>query len=221
MASPELLSGVVRQLAHARRLGATLAVVVGGGNIVRGRDYGNPESGTQGSSSSTGLTRVAADRAGMIATVINGIRLSKTLPVPATHLCAFGIPGMVEHYTVERAQAELAAGRIVVLSGGTGNPYFSTDSAAALRAAELGVELLMKATNVAGVYSADPRQTKNARLYRRLSYEQTLAARLAVMDLPAFALCMECRIPIRVFDLSRPRAIIEIIQGKEIGSYIC
>ena len=187
-----------------------LAVVVGGGNILRGRD-------------TTDMDRTVADRAGMIATSINGIRLTEALNhlVPAVHLSAFGIPSFVERYTVERGRAELDAGRILVLSGGTGNPFFSTDSAAALRAAELNLDVILKGTNVKGVYSADPKKNPRARFYAELTYEQAIEEKLAVMDLAAFTLCMERRIPIHVFDIDRPKAIIETIQGKPIGSRIC
>ncbi|UCG43485.1 MAG: UMP kinase [candidate division WOR-3 bacterium] len=205
------LASVTRQLKTARRLGVRIGVVVGGGNILRGRD-------------ASGIDRTVADRAGMVATTINGTRLAERLRqegIKARHLCAFGIPGTVERYAIELARSELRSGTVLVLSGGTGNPFFSTDSAAALRAAELDMEIILKGTDVAGVYSADPDQDPEALLYRRLSYDRALAERLAVMDLTAFAFCMEQRIPIRVFDINRPRAIIDIIKGKQIGSHIC
>ncbi len=198
------------QFAALNRRGVRLAVVVGGGNILRGRD-------------TVDMDRATADRAGMIATAINGIRLAEALRgrAEAAHLCAFGIPGFVERYTIERGRAELDRRRVLVLSGGTGNPFFSTDSAAALRAAELGLDALLKATTVPGVFSADPKKNPHARLYRRLSYQQALDEKLAVMDLAAFALCMERRIPIHVFDLKAKQAIIEIVKGKPIGSLVC
>ncbi len=209
-ASDELVGSITRQLVQARRKKVALAVVVGGGNILRGRD-------------TSGFDRTVADRAGMLATIINGIRLAETLRKRAgvCHLCAFGIPGFVERYTVEKARQELEQKRILILTGGTGSPFFSTDSAAALRAAELAMDAILKGTNVTGVFSADPKKDRHARLYRKLSYEKALAEKLAVMDLTAFALCMENRIPIHVFDIKRPKAIIEIIQRKQIGSRIC
>jgi uridylate kinase len=205
------LTSIARQLKTARRLGVRIGVVVGGGNILRGRD-------------TSGVDRTVADRAGMIATSVNGMRLAERLKrddVKAGHLCAFELPGFVERYNIEQARSELQSGTVLVLSGGTGNPFFSTDSAAALRAAELDMDVILKGTNVAGVYSADPNRHSGARFYRRLSYDRALAERLAVMDLTAFAFCMERRIPIRVFDINRPKAIIDIIKGKQIGSHIC
>ncbi len=204
--SDRLLDAIARQVKAIGKRGTAVAVVPGGGNILRGRD--------------ASMDRVAADRAGMLATVVNGIRLTELL-APATHLAARGMPGIVEGYTVEKGRAALSRGGVLVASGGTGNPFFSTDSAAALRAAELGADAILKGTNVAGVYSADPKKDPKAKLFRRLSYRRALELRLAVMDLTAFALCMDRRIPIHVFDISRPRAIMEIIQGKRIGSHIC
>ena len=204
------LKRVAGQLVAARREGARLAVVVGGGNILRGRDTGD-------------MDPAAADKAGMLATVINGIRLTELLGArtPVRHFSAIAIPGTVAGYDIWQAREALKEGRILILSGGTGNPFFSTDSAAALRAAELGVDALLKGTRVAGVYSADPEKNPKAKLYRRLTYQQALVEQLAVMDLTAFALCMERKIPILVFDITRPRAILEIAKGKRIGSLVC
>ncbi|MFO7675932.1 MAG: UMP kinase [bacterium] len=209
-ARPELLESVLGQLAALRRRRVEVAVVIGGGNILRGRD-------------AAGMDRAAADRAGMLATVVNGIVLADALSrrrLGVTHLAARAIAGFVAGYDVETARRAVAEG-VLVLSGGTGNPFFSTDSAAALRAVELNCDALLKATGVAGVYSADPKRNPKAKLYRRLSYERALAERLAVMDLTAFALCLEHRVPIVVFDLKRPRAIVEIVAGKTIGSCVC
>jgi uridylate kinase len=209
-ADTPLLGRIIDQLVRARKHHVAVAVVCGGGNILRGRDTGD-------------IDRAAADRAGMLATVINGIRLRELLAskLESAHLCARAIPGFVEGYSVERGRAELDRGRILVLSGGTGNPFFSTDSAAALRAAELGCDAILKATNVTGIYSADPRTDPDAKLYRRLTYARALAENLRVMDLTAFALCMERRIPIRVFDIRRRGAIFHILHGKQIGSCVC
>lgn len=208
--SPSRVDDLVRQVALVREKKVALAIVVGGGNLLRGRDEAQ-------------LDRVDADHCGMLATVINGIRLHTLLEkkVPSRHLCALDIPGITERYSVARGRETLERNEVLVLSGGTGNPFFSTDSAAALRAAELRVEILLKATNVAGVFSADPRKNKQAKFYPRVSYEQALKERLAVMDLSAFAFCLEHKIPIRVFDLHQPDSIINIISGKEIGSLVC
>jgi len=209
-ARPEHTRSVVDQLAALRRRRIEVAVVTGGGNILRGRDTSD-------------MDRATADRAGMLATVINGMRLTDLLRrrrLRATHLTARAIEGFVPGYDVESARRAVAES-ILVLSGGTGNPFFSTDSAAALRAVELGCNALLKGTNVAGVYSADPKKDPAARLYRRLDYRRALSEQLKVMDLTAFALCMEHRVPIVVFDLDQPGAIIGIIEGKPIGSCVC
>jgi uridylate kinase len=205
-----LLARIVDQVIAARRAGVQVAIVMGGGNILRGRD-------------TKSLDRVAADRAGMLATVINAVRLAGLIGrrAPVRHLSAIGIRGTVEDYDVWSARRALADGTILLLSGGTGNPFFSTDSAAALRAAELNLDAILKGTRVAGVYSQDPEKFPRARLHRRLGYEQALREKLTVMDLTAFALCMERRIPIVVFDIARPRAITDIISGKAIGSLVC
>jgi len=161
--------------------------------------------------------------AGMLATVINGIKLTELLRSRArvNHFSAIGIPGTVAGYDIWEAREALKEGRILVLSGGTSNPFFSTDSAAALRAVELGMEALLKGTRVRGVFSADPEMHPKAKFYPRLTYQQALVERLAVMDLTAFALCMERKLPIVVFDIARPRAILDIIKGKRIGSLVC
>lgn len=210
LADRTLLQSVAGQLRACRRRGVRVAVVVGGGNILRGRDSGDSD-------------QAVADRAGMLATVVNGLRLAEFLRpvVPVSHFSALGVAGTVRAFDLWQARAELAGGRVLILSGGTGNPFFSTDSAAALRAAELGVDAILKGTRVAGVYSDDPEKNSKARLYRRLSFEQALAERLGVMDLTAFAFCMERRIPIVVFAVSRPKAILDIVQGRRIGSLIC
>lgn len=206
-----LLESVIGQVGRVRKLGVGIAVVMGGGNILRGRDSGQAD-------------RVSVDRAGMLATVINGLVLEDRLArrrIPAIHLSAVGIPGAVEQYDVGRARLAVAGRAILILSGGTGNPFFSTDSAAALRAAEIGADAILKGTRVAGVYSADPEKHSDARLYRQLTYERALQQKLQVMDLTAFAFCMERQLPIVVFDIARPGAIIDIIGGKTIGSTVC
>jgi len=207
---PESLKLVADQLLAARRAGARIAVVMGGGNILRGRDTRD-------------MDQTAADKAGMLATVINGIKLTELLGTHARvrHFSAIGVPGTAAGYDIWEAREALKEGRILVLSGGTGNPFFSTDSAAALRAAELGMDALLKGTRVAGVYSADPEKDPKAKFYSRLTYQQALVEQLAVMDLTAFALCMERKMPIVVFDITRPRAILDIIKGKRIGSLVC
>ncbi len=228
---PHSLKLIADQLVAARREGVRIAVVIGGGNILRGktgavpRRVGRRRSGglSPFSSGLTFMDQAAADKAGMLATVINGIKLTELLGSRARvhHFSAIGVPGTAAGYDIWQAREALKEGRILVLSGGTGNPFFSTDSAAALRAAELGMDALLKGTRVSGVFSADPEKNPRAQLYPRLSYQQALVEHLAVMDLTAFALCMERQIPIVVFDITRPRAILDIIKGKRIGSLVC
>jgi uridylate kinase len=207
---------------------------MGGGNILRGRDTvkrqspnaerRTPDFGIRTSDFGLSFTdQAAADKAGMLATIINGIKLTEMLGVRAAvrHFSAIGVAGTAAGYDIWQAREALKEGRILVLSGGTGNPFFSTDSAAALRAAELGMDALLKGTRVAGVFSADPEKNPKAKLYRTLTYHRALVENLAVMDLTAFALCMERKIPIVVFDITRPKVILDIIKGKRIGSIVC
>lgn len=206
----EITASVARQLIIAHRRQTKLAIVIGGGNIIRGRNW--PLS-----------ARISADHVGMLATVINGIRLADALcqSVPVCHLCAFPVPGIVTGYEVGNALTLLEQHKILVLSGGTGNPFFSTDSAAALRAVELKLDAILKGTSVRGIFSGDPKQNKAARFLPRLTYEYALQHRIGVMDSTAFALCMEYRIPIIVFDVTKPSAIVNLIAGKKIGSIVC
>ncbi|MGB9742529.1 MAG: uridine monophosphate kinase [bacterium] len=205
-----VLDSVVSQLVQLARRSVRLALILGGGNILRGRD--NRE-----------LDAVSADHIGMLATVINGIRLTDLLSrqIPVRHFSAFRVGTFVESYTVTKARASLQAGVLLILTGGTGNPFFSTDSAAALRAAELNMDVLLKGTRVRGVFSADPEKEPDARFYPKLTYDQALQQNLQVLDRTAITLCQEYRIPIVVFDITRPRAILNIISGKKIGSVIC
>lgn len=209
-AQEKLFNSVASQLVGAAKRRVRLAVVIGGGNIIRGRDnrYLNP---------------VSADRSGMLATVINAIRLTDVLSrqVKVRHYAAFAVGNFVECYSVDRARASLKKGETLILSGGTGHPFFSTDSAAALRAAELEMEVILKGTRVAGIYSADPEKNPGARFFPRLSYEEALTKGLRIMDLTAFALCQEHRIPIVVFDITQPQAILKTIAGKKTGSVVC
>ncbi|MEO0074071.1 MAG: UMP kinase [candidate division WOR-3 bacterium] len=206
----ETAHSVVRQLITAHHRDIRLAIVTGGGNFVRGRDC--PLS-----------NRVATDHAGMLATVINGIRFSDMLApaVPVLHLCAFPIPGIVAGYDVHNALMALEQKKILILSGGTGSPFFSTDSAAALRAAELRLDVILKGTSVRGVFSADPKKSRKPRFIPCLTYDYALKNRIGVMDSTAFALCMEHRIPIVIFDIRKPSAIVDLIAGKRIGSIVC
>ncbi len=207
---PASLNSIIRQLIKLHKQQTYVAIVLGGGNIIRGRD-------------SRLFEQFNADRAGMIATVINGIYLTDSLSreLPVQHFSAFPVGNFVDLYSIEKAHSALNQGKILILSGGTGNPFFSTDSAAALRAIELKMEIILKGTDVPGVFSGDPKKDPNAKFYPRLSYQQALEQGLKVMDLTAFTLCQQYRIPIIVFDITQPNAILNILKGKKTGSLIC
>jgi uridylate kinase len=203
---------IASELARAREACPQIAVVLGGGNIIRGARFA-PD----------GPARVNADYAGMLATVVNALLLRSRLAergVEATHYGAFPVVRMLDAFQPERAAADLEAGRIVLLAGGTGNPFLTTDTAAALRALELGADVLLKATRVEGVYSADPEIDPAARIYPAVTYRQVLERRLEVMDLAAVSLCMERGLPVRVFNYARAGNIRRAVAGEPIGTLI-
>lgn len=185
-----------------------LGIIIGGGNFFRGRD-------------AEIKNKLITDRAGMLGTVINGILLEHILKPKAVHLCAMEIKGIVECYRVELAERYFKEKRIVIFSGGTGLPYFTTDTATALRACELNADLILKATNVDGVYSQDPKKYRPAKLIKKVSYEQALKQDLKIMDRQAFQLLKERKIPVIVFNIFRAGNLKKVIVGKEIGSMLC
>ena len=196
---------IAEDLQRGSHLGIEIAVVVGGGNIFRGAQIAG-----------MGLSRAAADSMGMLATVMNVIALEAQLTAlgqQARAMSAVAMPSVVETYTRQQAQDHLSKGRIVLLAGGTGNPFFTTDTGAALRAAELDCDVLMKATNVDGVYSADPRADPTAVRYDELTHDAAIARDLKVMDTAAFALARESRMPIIVFSLAAAGAIEAALAG--------
>jgi uridylate kinase len=223
--SGEALSGVQKQglthdlidqlaiaLNEAGQLGVELAVVVGGGNIFRGF-----------SASSQGVQRELADYMGMLATVINGLALEDAIRRKGGQACvlsAIPMVEVVETYSIRRAQDCLQKGKVVILVGGTGKPYFSTDTAAALRAAELDADALLKATKVDGIYDADPLQQSNARLFPRVSYMEVIRRRLRVMDTTAVVLCMENEVPIIVFNMTEKGNLKRVLLGEEVGTLV-
>src|SRR5215210_1709176 len=197
---------IAGDLIAARQLGTEVAVVVGGGNIVRGVEV-----------SSRGVSRPTGDTMGMLATVMNCLALEAALErrgMPARSLSAFVMPQICELFTRGATHKYLAEGRIVLLGGGTGNPFFTTDTTAVLRAAEIGAQAVLKATDVDGVYSADPKKDKNATRYDRLTHREALDRDLKVMDTTAFALARENRMPIIVFSIQVPGAIEAVLRGK-------
>lgn len=209
---PEVLLGVCRQVAAVTELGVQVAIVVGGGNLFRGAN-----------SVGEGIHRATADQMGMLATMMNGLALRDTLTSLGVAVDAFsGIAadGVLPAFDAFAARRALDEGKVVLLPGGTGSPYFTTDSAAALRAAELSCHLLLKATKVDGIYTADPKKDATATRYRQLTYQEALDKNLAVMDTTAFVLCQEQNIPIRVFDMFSANALVDIAQGADIGTLV-
>src|SRR4029434_6834514 len=197
---------IADDLIAAQKLGVEVSVVIGGGNIVRGVEV-----------SSRGVSRPTGDTMGMLATMMNCLALEAAIErkgTPARTLSAFVMPEISELFTRGATHKYLAEGRIVLLGGGTGNPFFTTDTTAVLRAAEIGAEAVLKATDVDGVYSADPKQDKNAKRYERLTHREAIERNLKVMDTTAFALAQENRTPIIVFSIREEGAIAAVLRGK-------
>jgi len=200
------LQAIAADLAAARALGVSLGVVVGAGNFIRGA-----------TASQSGLPRVTADMMGMLATVMNALALEAALEAagsPARTMAALAMPEICETYERRRAARHLEAGRVLVLAGGTGNPFFTTDTTAVLRAAELKARAVLKATDVDGVYSADPKKDRNAKRYERLTHAEALSHDLKIMDATAFALARENRMPIIVFSIRGKGAITAALRGE-------
>jgi uridylate kinase len=207
------VSFLLDEIAPVAETGVELALVVGGGNFLRGRDL----------AAGPAVERVTADYMGMLATVINALLLRDSLAergIPARVMSAIPMTTVCETFTRQRAMHHLGEGRVVLLAAGTGSPFFTTDVCAALRASELAADVLMKATKVDGVFDSDPAQNPNARKYDRLSYQQVLADRLGVMELAAVSMCMEQRLPILVFQISRPGNLARAVAGESVGTLI-
>jgi uridylate kinase len=203
---------IASDLIAAQQLGAEIAVVVGGGNMVRGVEV-----------SAQGVSRTTGDTMGMLATVMNCLALEAAIErkgAPAQTLAAFVMPEICELFTRAAAQKYLADGRIILLGGGTGNPYFTTDTTAVLRAAEIEAQAVLKATNVDGVYSADPKKDPAAKRFDRLTHAQAIEGGYKVMDATAFALARETSLPIIVFSIAEPGSIGAILQGRGRGTVV-
>ena len=209
---PAILKNLALSIKEISSLGVQICLVVGGGNIFRGL------SGSQG-----GVDRTTGDYMGMLATVINGLALMNALEkegVAVRVQTAIPMEKVAEPFILRRAVRHLEKGRVVILVAGTGNPYFSTDTTAALRASELGADAILKATKVDGIYDKDPAKFPDAVKFDRISYLDALERRLAVMDSTAFSLCMDNRIPIIVFNMNKPGNIMLVIEGREIGTVV-
>ena len=209
---PEKLAFMAERVKRVHELGVEIGIVLGGGNIFRGL------TGTD-----KGVNRVTGDSMGMLATIINALAMMNALEaagVPARVMTAIEMPKLAEPYTQREALRHLAEGRVVIFGGGTGNPFFSTDSASALKACEIGADALLKATKVDGIYTADPKKDPKAKKYASLKYETALEKRLKVMDSAAFALCMDNGIPIVVFDFFDPKALDRVVKGEAVGTLV-
>ena len=209
-------AGTVKRLAseirELSRVGIEVGVVIGGGNILRGAEK-----------ASEGLDRITSDHMGMLATVINGLAMQdalENLGQSVRVMSALKINQVCEDYIRRRAVRHLEKGRVVIFAAGIGNPFFTTDSAASLRAIEIDAGLLIKATKVDGVYTSDPKKDSDARLYQSLTYDQALSEKLKIMDATALVLCRDNNMPLRVMNIFEPGAIMRLMQGENVGSLI-
>ena len=209
---PAIINGLAREIIAVQQAGAEIGVVIGGGNIFRGAGL-----------AAGGMDRVTGDHMGMLATVINALAMQDALEkhgVNARVMSAIKINQICEDYIRRRAVRHLEKGRIAIFAAGTGNPFFTTDSAAALRATEINAELLLKATKVDGIYDSDPKKNPAAKRFQRLTYDDVLQRNLQVMDTAAFALCRENDIPLRIYDMGNAGALMRILQGEDIGTLV-
>ena len=209
---PAFLKRLASEIASVRELGVEVAVVIGGGNLFRGAGLAR-----------AGMDRVTADQMGMLATVMNSLALQDALEsigVFVRVLSAVRINQVCEDYIRRRAVRHLEKGRVCIFAAGTGNPFFTTDTAASLRAIEIEADLLLKATKVDGVYDSDPVVNPQARRYDRLTFDQVLDGRLNVMDATAIVLCRDNRLPLRVFDLNEAGALVRVARGEDVGTLV-
>ncbi len=209
---PDTVRRLAADLAEAQARGVQIAVVVGGGNIVRGEGL-----------EAAGIDRVTGDQMGMLATLINALALQESVEqhqVSCRVMSAIPVPQVCESYIRRRAVRHLEKGRLVVFATGTGNPFFTTDSAASLRAVEIGADILLKATKVDGVYSGDPLIDQDAQRFEHIDYDEALHRKLAVMDSTALVLCRDNRVPIRVFNMFDNGALLRLIAGEPVGTLV-
>jgi uridylate kinase len=211
--SPPVVREIAARIKEVHDLGVQTSVVIGGGNIWRGL-----------AASHRGMDRTTADYMGMLATVINALALRSTLAqmgVEARVQTAIEMKNVAEPFILGRAIRHLELGRVVIFAAGTGNPYFSTDTTAALRASEIRADVILKATKVDGVYDRDPNIDPNAKRYEHITFTEALAKRLQIMDSTAFSLCMDNKIPILVFDMNTPSNIRDAVLGRKVGTLVC
>jgi uridylate kinase len=208
----DVLARIAAEIAAVAQAGVQVAVVIGGGNIFRGV-----------SGAAQGVDRASADYMGMLATVINSLALQNALekiPVPVRVQSALRIDQVAEPYVRRRAIRHLERGHVVIFAAGTGNPFFTTDTAASLRGLEIGADIVLKATKVDGVYDKDPKKYSDARRYSRITYSEVLAKRLGVMDATSIALCRDQNLPLRVFNLNKPGALKRAVLGEDEGTLV-
>jgi uridylate kinase len=211
--SPSVVREIAVRIKEVHDLGVQTSVVIGGGNIWRGL-----------AASNRGMDRTTADYMGMLATVINALALRSTLAqmgVATRVQTAIEMKNVAEPFILGRAIRHLELGRVVIFAAGTGNPYFSTDTTAALRASEIRADVILKATKVDGVYDRDPNTDPNAKRYEQITFTEALAKRLQIMDSTAFSLCMDNKIPILVFDMNTPSNIRDAVLGRKVGTLVC
>src|SRR5213075_2284387 len=211
--SPAIVREIAERIKEVKALGVQTSVVIGGGNIWRGL-----------AAAHRGMDRTSADYMGMLATVINGLALKSALTqigIETRVQTAIEMKNVAEPFILGRAIRHLELGRVVIFVSGTGNPYFSTDTTAALRASEIRADVILKATKVEGVYDRDPKTHADARLYDRLSFTEALTKRLQIMDSTAFSLCMDNKIPIVVFDMYKPGILRDAVLGRNVGTLVC
>jgi uridylate kinase len=210
--SPGIVTDIAKQIRQVRDLGVEIAIVIGGGNIWRGL-----------TASHRGMDRTTADYMGMLATVINGMALQSALEqigVVTRLQTAIDMANVAEPFILRKAIRHLELGRVVIFGAGTGNPFFSTDTTAALRASEIRAEVILKATKVDGIYDSDPKINPKAVRYETVSYTEALMKRLKIMDSTAFSLCMDNRIPIIVFDMATPQNVKRVVCGEKVGTLV-
>lgn len=209
---PKVIKRLAAEIATAQRAGIEIAIVVGGGNIFRGAGLAR-----------AGMDRVTGDYMGMLATVMNALAIQDALEsqnVFARVMSALQIHDVCEDYIRRRAVRHLEKGRVVVMAAGTGNPFFTTDTAASLRAIEIGADVLLKATKVDGVYDSDPVRNPDAKRFTSVTYDRVIEDKLAVMDATAIVMCRDNSLPLRIFDLGRANAMVEAMSGAEIGTLV-
>ena len=209
---PSVIARIAAEVADVLNLGIEVAIVIGGGNIFRGAGLAR-----------AGMDRVTGDYMGMLATVMNALAIQdalESLDVYARVMSALQIHEVCEDYIRRRAVRHLEKGRVVILAAGTGNPFFTTDTAASLRAIEIGADVLLKATMVDGVYDADPVGNPDAKRFESVSYDQVIADKLGVMDATAIVMCRDNNLPLRIFDLTKPNALVQAMSGEKVGSLI-